>query len=415
MAEKYDLVVVGAGPAGSLAAKTVAEKGFKVVFLERGRKPGEKSVGGELLTRDVFHFFPWMAEGPIEQPIQGWTFHLYSEGGRRLVELGFSRAEPYGYTVHRPSWDLWVSRQAELSGAKLKTSTLVERLLMDDRGFVVGVETSRGEKIYGSMVIGADGVASVVAREAGLRGRWPPESLALCLKHFYTLRPRTVLTRFRRGEGLNAFIFIDGRLGRGYGWVFPYKRGIAVGLGLIPGGAESLTGKFEVFLSLPAVRNLVDGGSLKQHSAHLIPLGGPKGKTFGNGVLLAGDAAGFPCPLEGAGYEAAAYSGLLAGEVACEALSRGEFSAETLAVYEERWRQSWIARNIDFGRRLQRLILDELGVERLSLGFHRFLEALSKHGSHPGISHPEAVHRFFEENREALGLLAGKIFGFLKV
>jgi len=410
----YDIVVVGAGPAGSLAAKTAAEKGFRVILLERGRRPGDKNVGGELLTQDVFHHFSWMAEGPLERPITRWSFHLHREDGS-LVELAFSRSKPFGYTVHRPEWDRWVSKAAAEAGAQLKTSTLVERVLKNEGGYAIGVETSKGEKFYGSLVIGADGVNSVVARSFGLRGKWPPEAVALAVKQTYRLGENLVSGRFTRGGCVEALVVFDDHYPSGYCWVFPSKRLVALGVGATLNSKEPPKLQLKRMLRLPAVRERVKGGRLIEEAARLIPVGPPAAKTFGDGILLAGDAAGFTCPMEGAGYEAAAYSGKLAAEVACEALSAGDVSAGFLSAYEERWRESWIGLNLDFGGRMQNLILRELGIKRVSRFLYGFLTAVAKHGCYPSLSHKEALARFLRENGELLTLLGGKVGAFLGV
>jgi electron transfer flavoprotein-quinone oxidoreductase len=410
LGETCDIVIVGAGPAGSLAAKTAAEKGFKTVFLERGSRVGCKSVGGELLPLSVFEHFPWMLEGPLQRPINRWSFNLYSSDGK-LLELGLGRKKPYGYTVHRTSWDLWVSKMAENAGAKLKTSSLVSRLLVDRKGFTIGVETSNGEKIYGSIVIGADGVNSTVARLANLRGRWKPETLALCIKNTYRLSAKEISRRFSRSGAYEATIVIWEKISRsGYGWIFPSISDFCVGFGAtLNSFKESSRKTFQKLFETPTVREKAGGARLVQYSAHLIPLGGVQSKTFGNGVLLTGDAAGFPCPMEGSGYETAALTGILAAEVACEALSRGDVSAEALSTYEKRWRESWISQDLEIGLKIQRFLLHEVGVERFNRFAYGFLEALTKHGSYMNKGHLEALTEFLMENGEVLNILVGSL------
>lgn len=404
----YDLIVVGAGPSGSLTAKTAAEKGLKVLLLERGRRPGVKNVGGELLTQDVFHHFPWMEEGPVERPVSRWSFYFLCEDGS-LSEIGISREKPYGYTVHRPSWDLWVSEKAVEAGVNLKTSTLVERLLFDDRGFVVGVETSRGEKFSSSIVVGADGVNSVVARDAGLRGKWPSSLLALAAKRTYRLGEKRISRRFSRGGAFEVLVVLDARVPEGYGWVFPSKADVSAGIGITLDKGENPVDHLRRMLEAPSIHERVKGGILLEEAAKLLPIGGPIGKTFGNGVLLVGDAAGFTCPMEGAGYEAAAYSGILAAETACQALASGDVSAANLSAYEKRWKESWIGANLDFGRKFQDLVLRRVGLKQVNRLLYGFLAAATKHGSYPELSHPEALAKFFEKEAWLLEFFGGKL------
>jgi electron transfer flavoprotein-quinone oxidoreductase len=408
LAEKYDIVVVGAGPSGILAAKTAAEKGLKVLLLERGRQPGDKSVGGEFLPISIFQRFPWMKEGPVERAMTKWGFHFLHED--KLTELKFSRRNgEYGFTVHRPSWDRWTSGFAEAAGATLKTSTLVENLLFDKQNHVVGVAAEGGEKFYSSVVIGADGSNSTVALKASLRSRWPLNALALCVKHTYLLSEEEITRRFcDENDGGELKIFLSEKISpKGYGWIFPSKEDFCVGVGsALDVLEESIENRLSNFLDFPLVRKLTQGATVFQHSVHTVPVYGPQGKTYAHGVLLVGDAAGFVCPMDGAGYEAAVFSGKLAAEVAAEALGEGDCSAEALEKYEKKWKKSWMGGDIDTGARLQDLILNGIGIGRLSRLLYELGAALSKHGSYLDKSHKESLAEFLSQIEDLRGLFS---------
>lgn len=402
MTERYDVVVVGAGPSGILAAKTAAEKGLKVLLLERGKQPGDKSVGGEFLPISIFQRFPWMGEGPLQRAVTKWAFHFLHDD--KLTELKFSRRSgEYGFTVHRPNWDRWTSGFAEAAGAVLKTSTLVEELLFDERNRVVGVVADEGEKFYSSVVIGADGSNSVVALKAGLRSKWPPNALALCVKHTYRLPEGEITRRFCDENGGGELrIFLSEKISsKGYGWIFPSKKDFCVGVGsTLDALKDNVEDRLSDFLALPVVEKLTEGAAMFQHSVHTVPVYGPQGKTYADGVLIVGDAAGFVCPMDGAGYEAAVYSGQLAAEVSAEAVSEGSCSVESLERYEKRWKGSWLGGDVNSGARLQDLILNSIGIDRLSRLLYEFGAALSKHGSYLDKSHEEALAEFLSRTED---------------
>jgi len=397
----YDVIAIGGGPAGVLAAKTAAEKGLKTLLIERGEHLGQKSVGGEFLPISIFEQFPWMKDGPIQRRINRWVFYLPS--GDRATEMRYSRRQEYGYTVHRPEWDRWVGGFAEEAGVDLKTSTLVEGLAIDAAGYARGVLTDKSERIYSKLVIGADGVNSVTARSLGLRRSWPKKSVALCSKYTYSLPPEMIEERFGDEEGAEIeILFGEDICPRGFAWIFPSERDFCVGIGV---GLDALRSNIFTCLqnvtTLPHVKRKTKDARLLQYSTHLVPIYGPTERTYGNGVLLAGDAAGFVCPFDGAGYEAAAVSGRMAGEVAAEALSRGDVSAKALQGYEKMWTESFIGQDLSYGKRVQDYMINKVGAGLFNRMVYEMGSALTKHGSDiTEKSHSEAMEEFFERHTQ---------------
>ncbi len=391
----YDVIVVGAGPGGAVAAKTAAEKGLKTLLIERGEYPGQKSVGGEFLPISIFEEFPWMREGPVQRRVNRWVFFLPS--GDEATEIRYSRRQEYGYTVHRPEWDRWVGGFAEGAGSDLKTSTLVEGLIIDDAGCARGVLTDKGERLHSKLIIGADGVNSITARSFGLRKSWSTKSTALCAKFTYALPPGEIDERFSDENGAEIEILFGEEIcPRGFAWIFPSERDFCIGVGSgLNAMKRNIFSHLQNVTAFPRVKKKIKGAKLLQYSAHLVPIYGPAEQTYEGGLLLVGDAAGFVCPFDGAGYEAAAVSGRMAGEVAAEALSLGDISAKTLRRYEERWMGSFIGRDLSYGRRVQDYVINKIGVGLFTRMVFEMGSALTKHGSYVEKSHGEAMEEFF--------------------
>ncbi len=196
---KYDLVIVGAGPGGAAAAKIAAEQGIKVIFFERGNYPGEKNTSGSVIeTRaacEVIPDFPH-EDTPLQRSVEAGSLWLQSEEGllglNSFIEAwSSSKGNVKAYTVYRNEFDKWWAEKAVEAGAKLVTKTLVSDIMKRD-GKVIGVQTEKGDKIMGDVVLGADGTNSIVAVRAGFRGPWKPTEVALCIKYDYPLPKETI-------------------------------------------------------------------------------------------------------------------------------------------------------------------------------------------------------------------------------
>src|SRR5215213_7546498 len=171
----YDVIVVGAGPAGSCAATVLARAGRSVLLLERGPFAGSKNMyGGVVYPRILDGLHPrWWEEAPIQRWVTRRSTMVLT--GTQALTIDFRTqawAEPpyNGATAYRPDFDSWLAGKAEAAGAALVSSTTVTGLLRDGQR-VVGVRTDRPDgEITASVVIACDGVNSFVAKEAGLYG-----------------------------------------------------------------------------------------------------------------------------------------------------------------------------------------------------------------------------------------------------
>jgi electron transfer flavoprotein-quinone oxidoreductase len=352
--ESFDVIIVGAGPAGSAAALLTARAGLKVLLLERGEYPGAKNVSGAVFYGSAIlnQLIPnWWEQAPVERYICRRDIAFMSPTTAvaldfRSASSGYATAPYNGFTVLRPKFDRWLAAQAEAAGAFLLTSTVVDDVLREN-GRIVGVRVRRDQgEIYGKVVIACDGVNSFLAKKAGLQREFHPHELSLGVKEVIGLDAAIIRDRFHLSgdEGI-AFEYLGAITEDVHGGAFLYTNRDSLSLGVI-GQVSSLVERhkrsyelLEGFKAHPAVAPLVRGGKLREYSAHLIPESGwaMQPKLYTDGMLVAGDAAGFCLAaglyLEGMNY--AMQSGLAAAETAIVACQRGDASARTLALYRK--------------------------------------------------------------------------------
>lgn len=360
--ESFDVIIVGAGPAGSAAALLTARAGLKVLLLERGEYPGAKNVSGAVFYGSAIlnQLIPnWWEQAPVERYICRRDIAFMSPTTAVALDFrsagsGYATAPYNGFTVLRPKFDRWLAAQAEAAGAFLLTSTVVDDVLREN-GRIVGVRVRREQgEIYGKVVIACDGVNSFLAKKAGLQREFHPHELSLGVKEVIGLDAAIIRDRFHLSgdEGI-AFEYLGAITEDVHGGAFLYTNRDSLSLGVI-GQVSSLVERhkrpyelLEGFKAHPAVAPLVRGGKLREYSAHLIPESGwaMKPKLYTDGMLVAGDAAGFCLAaglyLEGMNY--AMQSGLAAAETAIVACQRGDASARTLAVYQKHLKQRHVS------------------------------------------------------------------------
>jgi len=346
-----DVIVVGAGPAGSAAAIAVARSGRSVLLIERGPFPGSKNMyGGVIYGRVLDGLIPrWWEEAPIQRWVTRRQTMVMSKTQALTIDF---RTEawgnpPYnGATAYRPDFDAWLADHAVAAGAQVVCSTTVTGLIFDD-GRVVGVRTDRPDgDLTAQVVIACDGVNSFLAKEAGMFDHFEPGHYTLGVKETLALPKDVIDERFgvRGRDGVDIEIIGCTEGIPGGGFLYTNLDTVAVGVVL---QTEALAAQKlrpeEIIARLkahPAIAPLVEGAELKEYSAHLIPEGGfhQMPELCGDGILVAGDAAAM-CLAAGIWLEGVNFaigSGVAAGQAAAEALRLGDTSASGLASYRRR-------------------------------------------------------------------------------
>ncbi len=294
--ERFDVIVVGAGPAGSTAAYRLARAGARVVLLDRARFPRDKPCGGGLTYRAVREL-PFSVEAVVEDVVDrmelrlryGWSFAR--GGGRPLVLM-----------TQRRRLDAFLAERAVEAGAEFRDGAKVEALEDDEAADAVTV-TVAGDRLSAAVVIGADGANGPVARSAGISAEYV-HGVAYEGNVSYENVPKT---RYR-GRAVIELATVAG----GYGWVFPKGDHVNVGVG----GWQREGPRLREHLSRLCAEHGIDESAVEQLRGHRLPLRRAGSIPARRRVLLIGDAAGLVDPLTGDGmYEAFVSSRLAATAV----------------------------------------------------------------------------------------------------
>ena len=352
---KTEVIVVGGGPAGISCAVTIARAGKKVVLIERGKFSGSKNVFGGAIyaqpTREIFPDFEKTA--PLERKNIEHKYALLGEDDATVISYKKKPEIPESYTVIRGKFDRWMADEAKKEGVILVEETVVRELIVGD-GFVKGVRTEL-EDYYADIVVLADGVNSLLAKQIGLRGDLKPQDVALSVKEVIKLPEEKINDRFHvnSDEGCIYEIFGGPMLGMlGLGFMYTNKNSVSIGLGvtlseLIERGLKPYD-LLDKLKKHPQIEPLIKDGELLEYSAHLIPEGGYKKVPllFGAGVMVCGDAAMFVNNMHWEGTNLAMISGKIAGETAVIALGKQDYSENALSHYQEQLEDSFIIKDL---------------------------------------------------------------------
>lgn len=370
-----DVIVVGAGPAGSCAAIAAARAGKSVILIERGPFAGSKNMyGGVVYPRILDELLPnWWETAPVQRWVVRRSTMILSDTGALTVDYrsqSWGRPPYNGATAYRPDFDHWLSQRAVEAGAQLVTSTTVTGLARDHVGRIIGVTTDRPDgDLTARVVIACDGVNSFLAKEAGLHPATDAANYTLGVKETLALPKDVIDERFgvRGDEGVDIEI-LGGTSGvNGGGFVYTNLDTVALGVVLkLPKLAAQSKRPEEIIAELkrhPAIAPLVEGAEIKEYSAHVIPEAGlsmmPTMVT--DGMLVAGDAAALCLAagiwLEGVNFAMA--SGMYAGQAAARAIDADDTSAKGLASYTRALEESFVLADHKKLRHIPELVLSD--------------------------------------------------------
>lgn len=335
---KYDVVVVGAGPAGCVTARFAAENGAKVLIIERRSEVGVPVLCGEGISRKIDEWDMLEGDRWIAGRMDG--ARIYSPDGT-MVKLSADLAgNETGYVVYRDIFDQELARRAVKAGVKIMMNTMAIGLLKDNDK-ITGVKAKQFDEevdIEADLVVGTDGVESKIGQWAGINTLLNPKDLETCAQ--YTLT---------NVECTDAYC--DFYLGReiapgGYIWVFPKGKDTAnVGIGILASLSESGMAKqlLDRFIANdPRFKN----SEPIRFLAGAAPVANPV-ETVRDNLILVGDAARHVDAITGGGLTCCLEGGKIAGETIGKAVEEQDFSKEMLSAYETGWKEA-------FGKKLKR-------------------------------------------------------------
>ena len=365
---KTDVIIVGGGPAGIAAAITIARAGFEAIVIERGSFAGSKNVfGGAIYTEAVKEIFPEFEQSaPLERKNTEHKFAILGEDDSTVISYRKTHETPVSYTVMRGKFDRWMADEAKKEGVVIVEETVVRELIVENEK-VVGVQTEL-EDYYSNIVILADGVNSLLARQIGLRKDIKPKDVALSVKEVIKLDKQKINDRFLvdDDEGCIYELFGGSMLGKlGLGFIYTNKESVSIGLGIT---LDELNGTgikpyelLDKIKSHPTIAPLIKDGEVVEYSAHLIPEGGYKKMPTlsGAGVMIVGDAAMLVNNMHWEGTNLAMISGKIAGETAVVALTKSDYSENTLSRYQEKLEETFVTKDLYAYRNLMDVMHDK--------------------------------------------------------
>lgn len=346
MKSKYDVIVVGAGPGGSITAKTCTEVGLDVLLIEKRQEIGDpvrcaEAVGKDALINHIEPDNKWIAA-----EVKG-SILIAPDGTEIKMSEDASSNMKVGYVLERKIFDRTLAQKAAMAGAEVMVKTRATGLLRSN-GMVTGIKAMYMGETYdikADIVIGADGIESKVGRWGGIDTSLKPGDIETGVQF--------LVSNIDPGE-YNKFYLGEKYAPGGYQWIFPKGEHTAnVGLGILGSKsgnvrAISLLQRFlEINMPQTKIVEMVVGG---------VPVSGPIKQTVTNGLILVGDAARQSDPLTGGGITNAMDAGKMAGEVCIKAKERGDYSVKTLKEYEDKWRAT-IGKELTKSLRVKNLLI----------------------------------------------------------
>jgi len=385
---QYDVVVIGSGPAGATTARVAAERGLRVLLIDKRQELGAPIQCSGALSRHALEKagVPLDAEF-IHEAIYG--FGIYNQCGalsridyREMKPDEYGPQEgkkPLGFVVDRRRFDRYLMTMAERAGVEvwLKTEGLGYETNGGDDCVVHLRRFNQEQRIRTRVLVGADGLQSQVGRWAGMQTHIKITELASCLQ-FIVDRVET--------EGLLEIITGHQWAPGGYAWVFPKGHGYAeIGLGVICTMTDKNAQWFlDQFIKDSFFKTRFKDSRILEIQGGGVPLAAPLRKQYADHLILVGDAARHVNPITGGGIHTALSGGLIAGEFLGDLVESGRPASENnLKEYQDRWLE-------EMGGKMWKLYKEKTSIFResdIEVRDRRLYETMSSY------FHPESEYK----------------------
>ena len=329
--EEYDILIIGAGPAGSGAAITAAKAGLSVLMIEKRAEIGSPKRCGEGLSRSSLRRMGYDEAVPVwvSTPITGATVYAPN---KKYVRMDHTEPEYDcdGWVVERKQFDKWLATEAAKAGARVIAKTEAVKLLKEDDKIVGATLKTHEEEwdVKAKIVIAADGVESKIAREAGIDTTLKITDIASCAQ--YEMAGIKI-------DNNRIELYFDQELAPGgYFWIFPKGEGRAnIGIGVRKPFSSGVAHEYlkNFIETCPGLK----GGSIIEVNSGGVPVGGLLKDMVTDNFMVVGDAAHHANPIHGGGISESFVGGKIAAEVAVEVIRAGDTSKEALSRYNEKW------------------------------------------------------------------------------
>ena len=346
MKSNYDVVVVGGGPSGSMAAWEAAKGGASVCLLEKDRDIGYPVRCGEAAGESGIKKFVKIKDSWIAEKITG---AILVSPNNRSVEVDFTSET--GYILNRRIFDYDLSRYAADAGAEVYTKAYVKGVQKVNENISGVILDHLGEekKIQSKIVIGADGLTSRIGRWSGMKTQIRMKDMESAVQ--YSVSNIDI-------DNNKMIMYVGKKYAPGgYLWVFPKGNRFAnIGIGI--------SGKYSRFKS--AKRYLDEFMERKYPNAAIhttmcggVPCAKPMKQPINNGLMLVGDAAHQINPMTGGGIVSGMKAGWIAGQVAADSVAKADYSKKMLQTYPDKmWK--------DFGKKYERFYNIKQAIENLT-------------------------------------------------
>ena len=330
---KYDVVIVGSGPAGSVTAYYAAKAGAKVLIIERRAEVGVPVLCGEGISRAIDDFEMLGSKRWIANRMDGAK--VYSPDGTKVTLAAEKAGNETGYVIYRDIFDQELARSAAKAGAEIMMNTEAVSLIKENEK-IAGVKAKHFDEeinIEADIVVGADGVESKIGKWAGIKTTLKPVDLETCAQY--------TLTNVEVDRAYCEFYIGTEVAPGGYIWIFPKGKDVAnVGIGILASLSESGMALKLLDRFIESRPNLKKGEPVR-FLAGAVPVAEPI-ETVRDNLILVGDAARQVDSITGGGLTTSLEAGKIAGEIIGKAIEEQKFDKEILFAYETGWKEVFL-------------------------------------------------------------------------